>query len=336
MENEKQSRVKMARQTATELVDQIEGGTTPITDCLLKAKRLARLLRDTDAQTWLDHELRGYPERINPSQVGGCIKYIRQANRLFPDGRTFATSLPKLEAAVKTEEYALTAIKLPSPGAVKNFVEAGATNEILNKLLQQHGLAKISYQNAVNNFSAMKASLHQYATDSHLSLELGDLAEGIFEASRSSVDAFVRANCPQAAEQLLAVSERMNENSSESRSQALTSCRRLLSTIADAVFPPRSEPFTDGNGKERKVGPEQYVNRLLAFLEARLASGSSKAIAKAEMEHLAARLTALYEKHSKGVHSDVSEDETRLVVVHTYLLMAEIARASKLPQNTST
>lgn len=331
MDADPKSRLNMARQTARELVDQLEGGSAPISDSLLKAKRLARLLRDSDAQTWLDYELCGYPARVDPTKLGGCLKYLQQANRLFPDGKTFAPSLPALEATILAEQTALAAVKVPSPGVVKNYLEAGATKEIIDKLNTQLAFAKIGYQNAVSNFNAVKAALHRYAVDAHLALELGDVAEGIFDAARSEVDAFVRANCPQAAEQLVAVSDRMREKNSEARSQALTTCRRLLATVADAIFPAREEPFTDAGGKTRKIGPEQYVNRLLAFVEGRISSGTSVNIVRAEMEHLAARLTAIYEKHSKGVHADVGEDEARLVVVHTYLLLAEVARAAKLP-----
>jgi hypothetical protein len=46
--------------TAEALLDELELGAAPIMNSLLKAKRLARLMRDEDAGTWLDLEARGY------------------------------------------------------------------------------------------------------------------------------------------------------------------------------------------------------------------------------------------------------------------------------------
>jgi hypothetical protein len=47
------------------------------------------------------------------------------------------------------------------------------------------------------------------------------------------------------------------------------------------------------------------------------------------LEHLAARLDAIYDKTCKGVHVDVSEQEARLAVIHTYLFIGEIAAATE-------
>lgn len=175
----------------------------------------------------------------------------------------------------------------------------------------------------------MKAAIHNYATDTYLAIELGDVAEDIFESSRKEVDAFVRAHCPKAAEKLLAINERMADGSSESRTAALTSCRRLLMTVADSIFPARDEVWNDGSGRVRKVGNEHYKNRLLAFLSEASQSDSSLEVIESGIAHLAARLDAIYEKTCKGVHVDVSEQEARLAVIHTYLFIGEIALARK-------
>lgn len=54
------SRLNEARIVATDLLQKMETSDLPIERNLLQAKRLARLLRDTDAQTWLDLEISGY------------------------------------------------------------------------------------------------------------------------------------------------------------------------------------------------------------------------------------------------------------------------------------
>ena len=182
-----------------------------------------------------------------------------------------------------------------------------------------------NYSNSKALFSSMKAAIHNYATDTYLAVELGDAAEGIFEGARSLVDSFIRSHCPKAAEKIIAINERMSERNPESLSSALTSCRRLLMDVADSVFPAREEQWKDRKGRSRKVGNEQYKNRLLAFLSDLGESEGSFSLLESELEHLASRLDVIYEKACKGVHVDVTLDEAKLSVIHTYLFLGEVA-----------
>jgi hypothetical protein len=47
---EKKTRLESAEQVAQELLDEMERGSASIADSLMKAKRLARVLRDDDAK----------------------------------------------------------------------------------------------------------------------------------------------------------------------------------------------------------------------------------------------------------------------------------------------
>jgi hypothetical protein len=91
------------------------------------------------------------------------------------------------------------------------------------------------------------------------------------------------------------------------------------------VYPPSDTAIRDRSGKERKVGKEQYKNRLLAFIESKQ-SGSSAAVLTAELSHLADRLDAFYEKSCKGVHADVTAGEVRITLLSAYMFLAELVR----------
>lgn len=329
------SRLDEARKVAQELLESLETSWAPIEAILMKAKRLARLMRDTDAQTWLDLETRGYPDSFNPEQLGSCKKYALAAGRIMSDGKYYLLSLPKLEALGKSDEASIDALRSSRPIATKakNFLEKKATEALLASKLKLQTQQKKNYADNQALFVSLKSALHNYATDIYLAIELGDVAEEIFEQARGDVDSFVRIHCPKAAEQLVAINERLHEDLPESRAAALTSCRRLLMTVADSLFPPQDQSWTDSNGKTRKVGSEEYKNRLLVYVEQKISSDSSFSIIVSEIEHLAARLDAVYEKVCKGVHADVSKEEARLAVIHTYLFLGEIARLSKKPKN---
>lgn len=225
---------------------------------------------------------------------------------------------------VTAQQTVLSRLQAPTVSAPsENFTVAGATEKVFNHVTHVLVLHRDAYTSSVGRFQRMKAAFHSYATDTLISLELGDIAENLFERARADIDRFVRASCPEAAEQLVAVNERLRENNRESRAAALTSCRRLINSIADSLFPPSDEPYLDGKGKKRDVGSEAYKNRLVAFVEQRLESQSSKRILSSELDHLVERLNSLYEKACKGVHDDVSEREAELVILQAYLFLGE-------------
>jgi len=330
MSNNTGSRLTEARAVANDLLQKMETADLPIERHLLQAKRLARLLRDTDAQTWLDLEISGYKDSFVVRTLGNCLQYAQAAGRVTKGGKYHLTSLPRLEAACAADKQR---VESASPKATtetaENYVVAGATTKMLQDQIVVLNTVKEAYLKNVELFSSLKAAIHGYVTDTLIAIEFGDVAESIFDALRQDVDTFVRSHSPKAAEKLLAIAERMAEGNAEAYAEALTSCRRLLMTVADSVFPPSDNDWVDGSGKHRKVGANNYKNRLAAFIEARLISDSSQAILENELEHLCSRMDAVYEKVCKGVHANVSVEEARLAIIAAYIFIGEIARLQK-------
>ncbi len=325
-----------ARATAQALLDELELGAAPIMNSLMKAKRLARIMRDADAQEWLELEARGYPQKFVFSRLGSCLRYARTGGRITPDDRYYFMSLPQCEAEVASGHATLEGIRFPStiapsvsssnPNELTGIYLANAVGKLTEAYQSSLAHTKKALSQNVLMFNGLKSALHSYAADCYCALSLSDAATSLFESSRAKVDNFVRNNAPKAADQLTAAFQRFESGDPEALSHALTSCRRLLQTVADAVFPPQPAPFVDSRGKERKVGAEEYKNRLMAFFDRRLAGDSSKAIIEAELGHLAERVDALYNKVCKGVHADVGVDEVRLVLLSTYVFLGEVVR----------
>lgn len=336
------SRIAMARSTARELLNDLETGRVGVAACLMKAKRLARLMRDRDAQFWLDLEMRGYPSGFSFSKLGTCQHFAREGGRLSEDNKYWTQSLPELEGDIRITQASMAGLQFPShiaPSASSqsNIDMAGmnvkaAVTHLTDSFMNALGNREKRLRDVTKLFHGLTSALHNYATETHLALEVGDIAEDIFEQARGSVDQFIRATCPESVEQLVAIHERMREGSDEALAQALTSCRRILAAVADAVFPPKDTPYEDATGTERRVGKEQYKNRLLAFIGDKVSSDSTKSMLGADIEHLAARLDAVYEKACKGVHADVTAVEARLAIIETYIFLAEVARAATITE----
>ena len=329
-------KIDEARRVSEALLDDLENSTYKIDAVLMKAKRLARLMRDSDAQFWLDLETKGYPEKFSFEKLGSCMQYATSGGRIdIETSKYYPQSLSTIEANLESDEALLSSLnttRIPTT-KVKDFVEKSATEALMVTQLTHQSQQKKNYAHSKALYSSMKSAIHNYATDTYLAVEFGDVAEEIFEGARKLVDTFIRSNCPKAAEKVVAINERMADGSEESRSAALTSCRRLLMDVADSVFPARKEEWKDRKGKNRKVGTEQYKNRILAYLADLGESKGTYVLLESELEHLAPRLDILYEKTCKGVHIDVSLNEARLAVIHTYLFIGEIAMQSNQGQD---
>jgi hypothetical protein len=322
------NRIDEIRKVSESLLDDLESSKLSIDPILMKAKRLARLMRDSDAQTWLDLETKGYPEDFSFSELGSCLKYTESSGRIdIKNSKYWIKSLPELEADTESEEAQLDSLRMGSnsPSNVTNYLEKRATEGLMSTQLKVQTNQKKNYAKAKAIFSSLKSGIHNYATETYIAVELGDVAKDIFDGARNVVDSFVRSHCPKAAEKLIAINERMADNTEESRSAALTSCRRLLMDVADSVFPAQKDEWKDRGGKNRKVGIDQYKNRLLAYLANLGGSSGTYTLLETELNHLASRLDIIYEKTCKGVHIDVTLEEARLSVIHTYLFIGEIA-----------
>lgn len=339
MAEDKKTRSNEIRQLATQLLDDLENPEIKVTSILMRARRLARLTKDEAAQKWLDLETCGYPEKFNFSEIGNCKKYAFSSKRIWnveEEGKKFSryrpTSLPEIEANAIANEEVIRQSQFSMPSATaKDFVEKNATEALRKSQLQIQNQQKKAYVESQGLLATMRAGLHNYATETYIAIELGHVAQDIFEAARVDIDKFVRAHCPAAAKKIVAINDRMKDETEESYSSALTSCRRLLMSIADSLYPASDGEWEDRKGKKRKVGTEQYKNRILAYLSGKTIGDGDWAILSADIELIAAKLDAVYEKACKGVHSDVTMQEARLGVIHTYLFVGQIARYHEEP-----
>jgi hypothetical protein len=125
----------------------------------------------------------------------------------------------------------------------------------------------------------------------------------------------------QAFERFPAVFERLRQGDPEAISHALTTCRRIVDGFADALFPASTEPV-NVDDQMLDCSKDKPRNRLRAYMSQHIPS-------KSRRDRLNKTLGELYSKVSAGVHSDVSVDEARALVLNTYLLLGEIALADK-------
>ncbi len=102
----------------------------------------------------------------------------------------------------------------------------------------------------------IKQRVHKFLSDCEKQLLFGQLMSDIFNKNRQYVDQRLEIICPEAVSKFISIYKRMEENDKESYSQALTSCRRIIKDLADALCPPSAETFI---GEFRKTNQSKYL-----------------------------------------------------------------------------
>jgi hypothetical protein len=145
---------------------------------------------------------------------------------------------------------------------------------------------------------------------------------------RSAPDVLQRFNA--VFRRLAEVSESTTETeTAEVLAQAVTTCRRILKAVVDAVQP--ADPDTRATPEGHALTDDAYKNRLFEFIKKVVGSESFSAALKAATESLHERFAAVDKLSSKGVHATVAQSEAEFCALNTYLLAGEIVRLHAVP-----
>jgi hypothetical protein len=301
----------MAKELSNVILSDLEINQLPISQILMKTKRLARMLHDSDAQKWLDYEIMGYPVVFNPDELGSCRKYYTTERPVIRDEKTHrphSIGLPHLESYINSTK-------------IESVAKIGANESQKIQILNKH-------HELVNDFERLKTIIHNYITEVNISLSVGDFAENIFEGTRFAADQFIREHCPRAGEQLLRINERMKYNDPDSFSQALIAVRKILMTVADTIVPAKEKIYLDKRGRERSIEPDQYLNRIFSYIDRNSKNDPAVQMIESEMAYIFAK-SEHRTKKPKGLRENVSRDDVELAIIHMYLVIAEIAKIWK-------
>jgi hypothetical protein len=117
-----------------------------------------------------------------------------------------------------------------------------------------------------------------------------------------------------------------NAETDEDFAHVAMSCRRIFEYVVDAIFPP-----TDEKRGDRKLGGQQYRNRLLAFADDQHRSDTNIELISVATETLAKQVETLSHLANKGVHAEVMRAEARRCLLRTIVLLDDIVSLRREP-----
>jgi hypothetical protein len=303
---------------------------TPTSQLVEDAIRVARLVGDYVSLTWLELEVRhigSKQEKLDVSLelIQGLgeerARAIHQAaiehyleERTIPDdyssrhwgetGKAEGSSVAEIEIKVRLGNEA---------------IRQEADLDLTTKL-------HLSQQIIESILARIRTRVVRYLTREERILGLSNDADALFDDFRAETDVLLSQVCPDALEKFAAACSAFMRNEPESVNHALTSCRRLIKAVADAVYPASNQSVIGVDGKAHEMGAENYVNRIVQWISGTHSRKTEQEVVKAALLDLHSRLTRLNDLACKGVHASVTAPETHFGLIQTYLTLGEIVR----------
>jgi hypothetical protein len=308
---------------AEELLGDIELDRCSPVAIARKAGRLARLLDDVEAMRWLSYEATGYPatdtldegswnaaersHRVTASDTGKPQASITPLGKLATDIEAALTQLGNESAGVSSSDYAVIVERNRMQNNANLRKGIGENRQLLDRVI---------------------GAIHAYVADRQQELRFGSAVETAFSVVRQEVDGAIAELVPDALPMISAAFENSSSENPEHWQNAAGTCRRLLMTAGDRLRP----AGPDVNG--RRMGPNNYVNRLVDWIVQRGTSETASAMIAADLEYLGKRLDAADGAGQKGAHvgeKQISRFEASRFVTGTYLVLGDILRVGAVP-----
>lgn len=180
---------------------------------------------------------------------------------------------------------------------------------------------------AVKCLANSRRLVHQYVLLKHYELKFSGISDDIFSRLRTRVDSAVGKSVPESINKFSSAYNNLLSENPEDWSNAVHSCRRILKDLADSLFPPCEDKVIKAGKKPKviKLGKDNYINRLIAFIETKTTSEKFTAIVGSHLGFIGDRLDSVVESSQKGSHATITtKEEADRYVIYTYLLVGDI------------
>lgn len=325
--------IESALQLSDEILTGIETESLKLSAIALRCLRLARLLFDDPAIEWFQRETSGYPRTSENMIDDYSFRVACEHGRELPrnkDGRPqiFAQLADELEVQIEANQKAIGTLTTQGVSVAGQY-SVIAMRELSDKVNQQGDTLVKSINECQHRLAILRGKYYAYALSVNLELRFSQRAEDVFRSYRLSVDKRLAKLAPESLKRLDAAYERITETNSESWSQAITSCRRVLQEVADALFTEtRDKTYTTKSGKVLDVAGDHYLNRLFATIDTLASSPTARRLIGSNASYIVDWVDNLHDMLNRGVHDlddKITYSEARFSVLHTYMLLGDIA-----------
>lgn len=304
-------------------LQQLESIKGSVAIAVQKLSRAANLLGEKDIYIWAEYHLAN-PQYTKPVQelIDALNKEYKKENE---DERNY-NEIIKLrdglsDFGINYEMHIAPSIDMKGSKASGGLYSVDFIEENYNHLLKckKGNDGELYQKNLKRLLDYIKKTAHYYLSELHNKLKFSGTVTSSFDLLKNAVDNRLLDLDPEIAEQLMLTFKAVSSDKKEEWSHALTTCRRLLESLADKLYPANDLVI----GK-RTFKQSQFVNRLWQFMNDSIESESNRELAQAHVNFLGSWLEKTNKLTNKGVHDDVSQLEATKAVFHLYLMLADL------------
>ena len=319
-----------------EILRNFELSEIPLSNIALKTARLARLLGEFDYEKAFRFEVSGY-HSFSDGIPPDVAKIAQLANRNSTDSqgkeRAYTRSIDQMVLEKTAHIEALRVSADPNINLSYSNTHTDFIGGVADRMQRQQAIRgnKKERKDILDMFrvlgeqlSERKEFIYGYIMKKNIELEFGGNLYDVFLSNLELVRIRITRVVPDGVQKLNSIIENLQSSNEEDWSNAAHSCRRLLKSVADVIFPPQKENLK-ANGKNIKAGEEQYINRLIAFVEKNKSSSTYSKVVGSQLQFLGDRLDAILNAAQKGSHHILKDkSEAEKYFAYTSLILSDI------------
>lgn len=233
-------------------LDEFDSGK-PVSALVRQAHRIAALRHDYAGQVWFEFQQRELGVSIpkdDPVLLGlrGKLiallgeqaaqdEYLRQYRRfessrkMFDSENIHPTSVDQLEDLLDQTQRAYDDMELPPnltpiDAALMKQDQSSSRSKIVPTIVSLQGI-----------LSRVRQAVHDYLVATEAELDAGRDESSFLDQAQARINKLLNTHAPDAAAKFVAAQERITSGGEEDISHALTSCRRMIKSLADALYP---------------------------------------------------------------------------------------------------
>ena len=335
------SKREQAIEACDKVINGIEDNTITVSSALLLCKKIARLLNDEEAQLWLEYEYGGYPRDIKGNIINSAWQIAEKHGRSYRSKdkngdyrRVIFTELcSELEKRIEIENKAINNYSTQGFSVSGEWALA-ATDRLVQGVATGTNVMLDNIQTSERHLLILKSQYYDYAAKWQIDLCFGDVVDSIFDEYKNTIEIAYSELPLSLLQKLSAIEELLEDGNAERYAQVLTSCRRLWNEVASTLF---DDFFANSNiktyktksGKEIDVSGDHYNNKLSAVIESLQNRAVKNSIVGSEIVYLIDWMEQIYNQQCAGVHAEVSREQARRCIIHTYIALGDLMTMKK-------
>lgn len=309
---------------SSEILGDIELDRLSFDKILYKGLRIARLKNDFDAISWINYEIQGYSDKNDNSKekFDALKKSGRLQNQVDEKGEIatsyFVNSIPELQAQIETTQKIMENTKLPT--SFEGNMILLAIQRIEDKLAKSRNFITDN----VSIINKVKSNFYNYIMRIYYETKFQGYTKDLFSKLKKDVDEKLYAIDPDIIKQFVSIYERLSANNDVEWSQAMSTCRNVIKSFADKVFPPSNEKYKCKNGKELDIKDNNYKNRIIAYIDSKL-DNDKKILLECRFTDLQTRIQKTHDILSNGTHNTlINFNDIQMCIIQTYFLLGDL------------